>query len=89
MGTKTSQVIIYALRNPEILNRLPEKIDKTRIKERTLKQLENYIYNQLKPSLEIKSNFNYGELLQWVQEHSMIPEDKHEPFMSFSRDIFI
>ena len=22
-------------------------------------------------------NLNYGELLQWVQDHSRIPEDKH------------
>ena len=43
MGTKTAQAIIYALRNREILERLPENIDRSKIKEPSLKQLENYI----------------------------------------------
>ncbi len=80
-GTKTATTIIYALRNQEIIDRLPATINKDNLREPSLKQLENYLYNQLKPRLEIKSNFNYGELFQWVKDKSTIPDDPHQGFI--------
>ena len=45
MGTKTAQTIIYALRNREILARLPETINKANIEIINNRNNKNYYNN--------------------------------------------
>jgi hypothetical protein len=81
MGTKTAQGVKYALRDPLILDNLPTNINKEEISEFTQKQIENFIFQTLKPKFLIKSSFNYGELFEWVKNHTSTPVDEHEPFV--------
>ena len=60
MGTKTAQGILYALRDSSILNSLPTTIDKEKIGEFTQKQIENYIFQTLKPKFSVK-NYSSGK----------------------------
>ena len=60
MGTKTALSIKYALRNPLVLSQLPVTIKKEVLIEYTQKQIENYLFQTLKPRLLLKSSFNYG-----------------------------
>ena len=65
MGTKTALPIIYALRDKEVLSSIAD-IDIERIQEPTPLQVNNYLLNNLRPKIEEKSHFHYGELREWV-----------------------
>jgi hypothetical protein len=78
MDTKTAQSIKYALRDTVVLDKLPSTIIKDNVIEYDQKQIENYIFQTLKPKILIKSSFNYGELYLWVTEHSSAPDNMNE-----------
>ncbi len=80
MGTKTALPIIYALRDKEILSSKAD-IEVDNIQEPTPRQINNYLLNTLKPKVQEKCHFNYGELCEWVQSRTFVPEDEHEPFI--------
>ena len=80
MGTKTATKIIYSLRDSDILNQVPG-INILNIQKPTVEQLNNYLQNTLKPRLLNKYEFNYGELVEWIKNHSEIPDDEHETFV--------
>ena len=80
MGTKTSQGCIYALRDTTIISKFPDTIKRENLVEPSQKQAENFIHNKLKPKLLIKSTFNFGALLNWVNQNSILPVEPREPY---------
>jgi hypothetical protein len=44
-------------------------------------QINNYLSNNLKVRENGKSNFSYGDLVEWIAKNDKIPDSIHEPFV--------
>ena len=77
-GVTGAKRIIYALRKKmderDELNFVPGLI------EPQPAQINNYVNNSLKTKT-VKPKFSYADLAKWVDEHSSVPDDEHEPFV--------
>ena len=80
MGTTTAIPICYALRDQKILSKIAN-IEIDEIQNPTPLQISNYLNNTLKPTVEGKTTFNYGELFACVKNKSVVPVDEHKPFV--------
>lgn len=48
----------------------------------SLRQLNNYLNNNLRPKLNAGySSLNFIELEEWVDKHKRVPDSEHEPFL--------
>ena len=80
MGTRTPIPIIHSLRDSVILSQI-SNINIDDIQKPTQLQVSNYLNNTLKKVISGRPTFNYGELFEYVDQHTPVPSDDHQPFV--------